>query len=372
MVGNERHSRLVELIVARGASGFEHEAQDLVASLMTGLAVESRDAFGNLWASLDGEHGSPRLLLEAHVDEIALAVSDVLPGGLLAFSGAESWLPGSLVSQRVDIQVDGHVVPGVIASRTGFYAADSGADASPWGDLFIDVGASDEQQVEAMGIRPGSPVLPVPGCYFSADGRAIFGKALDNRVGVGVMLEVFREAVGRHRRPNSLIVASTTQEEIGSRGVVALEASLRADAAIVFEAIAARDTSRAAGGPGRPAQGGGPVLVAYDDGMISDPAFLNWAYDLAKSIRVPAQVARAYGTNDAMKVQSFWGGIPTIVIGVPCRHIHTPIGSMRLDDYEHTISLAAAIVASFDADALGAIRRGDRGPGEVQSHASRT
>lgn len=357
MSSDDRVARLTRLIEARGVSGFEQEAQALVASQLPAGTDGNRDALGNLWASHGGADRSPRLLLTAHVDEIGLMVSDVLPGGFLAFSGAGNWLPGSLVSQHVEVQAGDRTVPGVIGSRSGFYAPEPGAGAASPDDLFLDVGAVDERHALDLGIRPGQPVTVVSSCYLSSDGRTLFGKALDNRVGVGVMLEAFRQAVARGRHPNMVTIASTTQEENGNRGVAVLEGSLRADVAIVFEAIATRDTPQPGSRPeGRPAQGRGPILVTHDDAMISHPELLTWALELSDTLQVPVQVARAYGVNDASRVQTFWGGVPTLVIGVPCRHIHTTIGAMRLSDYEHTVSLAASIIETLDARALERIR----------------
>src|SRR5690606_33906549 len=100
--------------------------------------------------------------------------------------------------------------------------------------------------------------------------------------------------VARGRHPNAVTIASTTQEENGSRGVSVLEGSLRADAAIVFEAIATRDTPQPGSRlEGKPAQGRGPILVTHDDAMISHPELLTWALELSGAVQVPVQVARA-------------------------------------------------------------------------------
>lgn len=351
--------RLIRLIEAKGVSGFEANVQQEIESQLLAVSDVKRDRLGNLWTTSTGTSQHPYILLEAHSDEIGFLVSAISPDGYLRFSCIGAWPVDCLASQRVHLQGRSGIVPGVISVESRSYPGQTGVQHPPaFERMFIDVGARDAEEIQRLGIRIGTPVIPAVTCDVSADGRTLFGKALDNRVGVSVMIETYNEVTTRRTHPNVLTAAATVQEEIGRRGVTALEQAIRPDAAIVFEAIAASDTPSLSGQWQPPsALGQGPNIIAYDEGMIVTPSLLDWAVDLASHHQIPFQITPAFGINNAERLQLGWGGTPTLVIGVPCRYIHTTNGAVRLEDYHAAIRLATVLVENLNSSTLEEINR---------------
>jgi putative aminopeptidase FrvX len=338
-------------------AGFEDGIQQVIREMLPERCVFRRDRMGNLFAVLRGSSDEPNVLLTAHVDEIGFLVTGVTEAGFLRFRPLGTWSPGGLPGQRVTVHGRHGPLPGVIASLPP-HVDTSDRKQLRIDDMFIDVGARDPAEVSRSGVRVGSPATPKTASEVTADGRSIIGKAWDDRVGVGLMIATLQAAAARGGHPNTITAAATVQEELGSRGARAMAEAreVRPDVAFVFEGILTRDLP----GAGERGEWGssldrGPNIVVHDDAMLAHPRLLEWVLDVAQREEIQIQLTPAFGSNDANSVHLMHGGTPTLVIGVPCRYIHSHNGLVRISDFVEATRLMGAVIDRLDRSAVALI-----------------
>lgn len=274
-----------------------------------------------------------------------------MPSGFLAFRPIGSWWNQVLLGQRVIIQGKHGDVPGVIGSRPPHVLKADNASPVALTDMFFDVGARSAQDVEDLGVRVGHPAVPETRCTVTPNGRCIIGKAWDNRAGLALALESFRD-LATESHPNTVTLAATVQEELGSRGVRAMMQQCQhvPDIAFVFEGILSGDLPDL--GPDKvPGSfcGGGPNIVIHDSSMLANPKFVDWTIDIAKTAGISFQLTPAFGSNNAGHIHLMNGGIPTLVIGVPCRYIHSHNGVVFVEDFMEAKNLMVTLLQQLDA-----------------------
>ena len=323
-----------------GVSGFEDDVRKQIREHIVDLSdkVET-DVLGNLmvWINPDQKF---TLMLDAHMDEIGVMVSLVDEDGFLRFALIGGWDHRVLPGQQVEIRSrDGNNHRGVIGALPPHVQTPED-QKQPWkvDDLFIDVGAGSKEQVQAMGIGPGSPgVLAYPFQILS-DNR-IMGKALDDRVGCVILMRCL-EYLSKHRPDFTVVLNFAVSEEVGLRGARTASYRIQPDVAIVVEGTTAADT------PGTPAQkcparlGNGPAISVADKSIIVDPALLRFMEEAADRCQIPWQhKLPLYGSTDAGPIHLSRGGVLAGVLSVPCRYIHSPSSILDLRDLENTLAL---------------------------------
>lgn len=337
------------LALAAGAPGAEGEVRTLVREALGGIGRTSTDRLGSLLCELPGAAPSPRVVLDAHMDEVAFLVQAITPDGRLKFVPLGGWWGHVLLAQRVDVVTEsGAKVPGVIASKPPHFLSDAERkNVLGVEQMLIDVGASSRDRVEKLGIRIGDPVVPHSEWVELADG-IVSAKAFDDRAGVGVMVESLRRlAKGPARAPGTVIGVAAVQEEIGCRGAGTASALARPDVAIVLEGTPADDAPRTP--ESQAILGEGPQLRFSDPTAISNRALVRHVERVAAAKGIPVQIAvRSSGGTDAKSIHVHGAGVPTIVIGVPARYIHTHASLIDRRDYARAIELTVAVVESLD------------------------
>ncbi|MDX1665149.1 MAG: M20/M25/M40 family metallo-hydrolase [Candidatus Promineifilaceae bacterium] len=341
-----------------GAPGFEQPVVRYLAEQFaaTGASIDV-DEMGNLYATLDGEDEAPHLMVAAHSDEIGAVVRAIHPDGFLSIDPIGGLIPTHLVAQRVRVG-DNLGVVGVLPGHV--QSAAERRQVPEIHDLFVDIGARSAEEVAAMGIAVGTPVTyDVPLAVFG-NGERLTGKAIDNRLGCAVLLQLFRQLEDRPPAgPLTALVA--VQEEVGFRGATVGAHRVQPDYAIVVDTFPIGDT------PGVPERrmpgrlGEGPVLVVAASsgrsgrGHITHPRLQEWLEGAAQRAGVPLQKATSIGIaiSDAAAIHLSGRGVATGVLGLPRRYSHSP-------------------VCTFDVgDALGAVRVLVQVAGEMAEHQER-
>ena len=196
-------------------------------------------------------------------------------------------------------------------------------------------------------MRIGDPVVPHSEFVETAVDGVMSCKAFDNRAGVGLMCETLRALADRDH-PNTVIGVAAVQEEVGCRGAVTASVMTRPDVAIVLECAPADDlpgfTERQA------VLGGGPQVRFFDPTAISNRRLVHLVRDTAESIGVPIQLAvRRTGGTNASSIHRSGSGVPTVVVGVPARYIHTHVGLLQWRDYRSALQLVIELVMRLDS-----------------------
>lgn len=314
---------LDSLLRAHGPAGHEHLAFDAVRETVGDVAEIETDTVGNLVARRSGD--GPLLALFAHLDVIGLAVAHVPDDRLIPVHRLGGWRANIAYGQRVEIRTEGGPVYGVIARRL------KDDEKVEWEQLYVDIGARDGEEAGTL-VAPGDPMVLVAPPLELAGGR-VTSRNLDNRAGVYVALEALR----RLDDANVAVVAGA-QEELGHHGARAAAHRLRPDVAIAIDVTYATDVPAGdANEAGDHKLGGGPAIFR---GPAINPHVLALLVEAAKAEGIPHTIETGMKTfTDADDTFASRGGIPTGLISIPLRNMHSPIEIVELADLEACIRL---------------------------------
>jgi putative aminopeptidase FrvX len=307
------------------------------------------DVHGNSLAVL-GEDRRPRVMLAGHMDEIGLQVTHIDEKGFLYVDGIGGWDSQVLVGQRVRVLGRDGDVPGVIGKKPiHLMKPDDRKKVTEIRDLWVDVGASSRDEVGGLGVRVGDPAVLGSG-FVRLAGDRIASRAIDNRVGAYVVLEALR-LLSEDPAPHAGVAAvATAQEEIGYSGGGARSSafSLEPDVALVVDVTFATDVPDANKKEvGEHELGGGPVLTR---GSASHPLVMERLLDVAEAEEIPVSLhASPVATRtDADAIFLVRAGVPTGVVSVPNRYMHSPSEMVSLSDLERAARLLAGFVRRLE------------------------
>ena len=342
---------LERLLNAAGPSGFEVAPARVWRQEAEGFADQVwTDVTGNSFASVNPD-GRPRVMMAGHVDEIGLQVTHIDKDGFLYFDGIGGWDPQVLVGQRVRILGRDGEVPGVIGKKPIhlMLVADR-TKASRIRDLWIDVGAEDREATVKLGLRVGDPAV-IDASLVRLAGDRIASRAIDNRIGAYVVLEALRRLAESPGSAGAVAVA-TAQEEIGYSGGGARTSAYAVDpdVALVVDvtfSTDAPDINKKEIGEHR--LGGGPVLSR---GSAAHPVVFDRLTQVAdaEDISYSIQAAPRATRTDADGIHLVRTGVPTGLVSVPNRYMHSPNEIVSFSDLGAAANLLAAFVRSLSDD----------------------
>lgn len=340
-----KHAFLERLLDAPGPSGFETRAARVWREEAETFADEVRgDVNGNSFAVLNAK-GSPTVMLAGHVDEIGLQVTHVDKNGYLYVAEIGGWDPQVLVAQRVRVLGRDGDVLGVIGKKPiHLIPPDERDKATKTKQLWVDVGAGNREEIAKLGIRVGDPMV-IDAAMVRLAGDRIASRAIDNRIGAYVVLETLRLLSEDPAEARTVAVA-TTQEEIGSRGGGAGPGAygLDPDVALVVDVTFATDVPDVEKKElGEHELGGGPVLSR---GSAIHPMVFERLAAVAEreGIKHTIQAAPRATYTDADGIHMVRLGVPTGLLSVPNRYMHSPNEVVSLVDLETTARLMAAFI----------------------------
>lgn len=340
---------LKRLLDTPGPSGFETAPARIWREEVKGFADEMKaDVHGNSIAALNSK-GAPRLMLAGHIDEIGLQVTHVDDEGYLYFAGIGGWDSQVLVGQRVEITGLKGPVRGVIGKQAIHLMKKEDMDkVSKITDLWIDIGAV--TRAEALErVRVGDPgvldtrVLELP------NGR-IVSRSIDNRIGAYVVAEVLRLLKQERPKHAAVFAVATTREEIAWTGGGARTSAVGLDpqVALVVDVTHATDYPGAEKKrAGEHKLGGGPVLAR---GSSVSPVVFDLLVACAEQEQIPysVQAAPHDTATDADAIYNALRGIPTGLVSVPNRYMHSPNEMVAVEDLERAARLLAAFARRLD------------------------
>ncbi|MDH7570049.1 MAG: M42 family metallopeptidase [Armatimonadota bacterium] len=339
---------LRELTEAHGVPGYEADVRALVRRHLEPLGDVVQDGIGSVICRT-GE-GGPRVMLAAHMDEIGFMVHAITPEGFLRFVPLGGWHDQVLLGHRVWIKTRKGDLPGVIGAKPPhLLSPEDRKKMVEKKEMYIDVGVGSKEEVEALGVRLGDPVVPDAGFRVMGNGKAYLSKAFDDRVGVALMIDALRHFAA-HPHPNTLFGVATVQEEVGLRGARTSVEAVSPDVAIILESDICGDVPGVKPEEAAARLGGGPSLVLLDARMVPNLRLRDLVIDTAAELQVPLQFsALTGGATDGGEIHLHRTGVPTVVLCVPARHIHSHSGIIHRDDYDRALRVLTAVVAKLDA-----------------------
>jgi len=222
--------------------------------------------------------------------------------------------------------------------------------------IFLDTGARTPEEVRALGVSVGDPVVPDSPFTVLNGTENYLGKAWDDRAGCAVALIALKRLASMHHA-NQLFVAATTQEEVGLRGAHTAADVIKPDIGIALEGGITGDVF-----PGHPDEaqevlGKGPGLFLYDSSALPNRKFVQLVRKTATELNLPLQedLIQIYG-NDSGEIQKSNGGVPTINLVVPLRYTHAHNGVMNRKDFDQTVTLVVALIQKMDEPTVTALR----------------
>ena len=348
---------LQRLADAPGPSGFEEPVRALMAAELKPFVTVPihYDGMGSLIAQ-QGATG-PRIMIDAHMDELGGLVRRVTPTGFLTMQMLGGWLDQALVDQRwIIIGSKGpvHAVTGIRDIHV--VPAEDRSKIFPRDQLFLDVGAKNPQEVAALGINPGDPIVPdAPFVNLNNTGNYL-GKAWDDRIGLVVLCEAMRRT-STLPHANQLFYVATTQEEVGLRGARTAAQAVKPDIGIAIEGGIAGDTFGGHPEETQAKSGSGPGLFLYDSSTIANRKMVAFVRQTAaaKSLPLQTDVVQGYG-DDSAEMQTAAGGAPTVNLVVPIRYTHAHNGIVNRKDFDQTVDLVVAMLLQLDAKTVEELR----------------
>lgn len=348
---------LQELSNVPGPSGLEEPVRKIMVERMTPLADRiSYDGLGSVIAS-QGDSG-PRIMIDAHVDEVGAMVRRVTPDGFLTMQLLGGWVDEALPGQRWIILGSKGVVHATSTVRDDHLVSNDEAAKlyDNHDNVFLDVGAKNAEEVAKMGIRPGDSITPDSAFMILNGTQNYLGKAWDDRAGCALLIEAMqRLQKGSHA--NQLFYSATVQEETGLTGGHTAAAQIKPDIAIVIEGGVTNDTPGVRADLAQEVLGGGPGVFLFNSSELPNRKFLDLARKMASEKGIPLQgeLVVNYGDN-AAEIQKSANGVPTITLAVPVRYTHAHNGIMNRGDYDKTLELLVALLQRLDAETVKDLR----------------
>lgn len=347
---NAAQDFLFDLLDTPSPTGFETPGQRVWTDYVRPFAdsVEN-DAYGTAWATLAGTvEDGPRVMFDAHVDEIGFMVSHITDDGFIHVNRIGGSDRAIARGQRVRILGDDGAVLGVIGN-TAIHLRDRDNTSIPKvHELFVDIGASSADDVRDRGLRVGHPMVFDVAPAELTDTR-ITGRAIDNRLG-GFIIAQALERLAEDRPAWTVFATNSVQEEIGGHGAQMITHRLDPDAAIVFDVTHSTDS------PGiDPTQHGkieigkGPTVT---HGTSNHPKLVDRVIEVAEAEDIPLQhepSSRRTGT-DTDSIFKTRSGVPSVLLSVPLRYMHSTVEIIDTEDVEQCIQLYVAVTRSLQED----------------------
>ncbi|MGZ4481930.1 MAG: M42 family metallopeptidase [Gaiellales bacterium] len=348
---------LAKLDAVPGVSGDERLVAAAIAEELEGVHDEHRsDALGNHFFVRQGSPEAPTVMLCAHMDELGFVVQHVEDGGFVRLAPIGYHDDRMVVDQHVVVHGESGPVLGVTGAKPAhILEPEERTKVIPLPQLAVDVGTSTREQTEALGVRVGHMVT------FAREGallngtRVFTGKAVDDRAGCTVMVEVMRRLADRPVAATVCAVAAV-QEELGIRGAGTAGFQVQPDVALAIDVTLCGDTPGVEFGRAPIRLGGGPAIKYFD-----------WAPDVLIGSAVPRRLTErleraaeaagiAYqrevllgGATDAWGISLSGAGVLTGCVSVPSRYIHSAVGCVNLDDMQGAVELILAFLDGVTA-----------------------
>lgn len=329
-----------ELSLLHGVSGREKPVRQYLISHLPSDVTYFVDALGNLICHKEGTdgNGKNKIMLCAHMDEVGLIITYITDEGYLKFDAVGGVDPAILIGRRVKLESG---LTGVISLKHIHLCSKEEQQKIPeMRDLQIDIGAHSKEEAEAF-VEPGSYACFASSFLSFGDQDHYWkGKALDDRVGCAILLELLNQ-----KQQYSFDAVFSVQEEVGSRGAGSAAFRLQPDVALILETTTAGDLPGVENEKRACLLGSGPVVPFMDRGTVYDTGLYKCAFQVAEAEGLPCQTKTVIaGGNDSSSVQAAGAGARVLALSVPTRYLHSPVCVMDQRDVQATANLVSALL----------------------------
>lgn len=325
----------------RAVSGFEYRISENIAELFRPYSDEVRiDTLGSVIAvKRCGRENAPRVMIEAHTDEIGLMVKDIDERGFITFVNVGGVDPRILPSAEVTIHGK-HDVLGIIGAKPPhLQSAGESAKSAKITDMAIDVGMSADEVREIISVGDS---ITLPQSWGMLDGGQFSGKSLDDRASVALLIDVMKR-LERVKLDVDVYAVAAVQEEVGCRGAQTAAFEIDPTVAVAVDVCHAvtPDNSYNA------FDAGSGVVMSI--GPNIHPAVQKRLSDTASkyNIKTSTDVDGGETGTDAWTIQVARCGIPTGLLSIPLKYMHTSVETLDIEDVKSASSLLTFFIQDF-------------------------
>jgi len=334
---------LEKLSNACGVAGREEEVRNLMKNFLKPYVDEVKeDKLGNIIGIKKGKKNAPKVMLAAHMDEIGLLVKTISKEGFIQFAKIGGIDDRILLAQNVIVYTEKGPLHGIIGSKPPHIQKEEERKrVLTCDELFIDIGAENQEQAKKMGVKIGDPVgFDIK--FAKVGKNIVIGRAFDDRVGCAVMVEVMKRL---EKTECTVYAVGTVQEEVGLRGATTAAFGIYPDVGIALDVTIAGDVPGVREVEAPIKLGKGPSIEIADMGLIAHPKVVRLLVDAAEENKIPYQLETGLpGSTDAARISLTREGVPSGVISIPTRYIHGPSSLLSLEDVEKTVKLTVAAI----------------------------
>lgn len=328
---------LKELTELSGVSGYEKRVREFIKDkIKERVDTIEEDTLGNLIAMKKGKTDK-RLMLCAHMDEVGFIVSNIEEDGKLSIMPLGGIDTRSIIGKKV--LVGEREVSGVIGFKAIHLQRDEVYNPPKMENIKVDIGVTKKSEAESK-VKIGDFVA------FSVESmkheKWFSGKALDDRGGCSILMDIINSNIELYYETYFVF---SVQEELGLRGAGVSAEKINPDLAIVIETTTSGDNPEFLPDRRSTELGKGPAITFAHSGYVVDERLFKWIIDTARENNIPYQVKRrTAGGTDARRIATTLAGIPSAVISIPARYIHSPMSIINLDDYNNTLKLVSILL----------------------------
>jgi len=340
---------LLALLRAAGPSGHEDEAAAVWREAAAAFAEVSSDTLGTSFARVRAtEDGAPTLAVVGHIDEIGVVITNVEPSGLLSFITLGGISPEALHGQRIELLTQNGRLPAAVARKRLYPEQMRDRGRLEHADLHIDVGASSREEAESL-VRVGDAGVWV-GPPVDLPGNRLLSKALDNRLGAYIALEAARRVAAAGGAQVDVVAVAAVQEEIGPYGARTATFGLDPQVALAVDVTPATDV------PGGEARRQGRIELGSGAMIARSPILNRHVSDLLGDVAVREGIPHAFEvysattSTDADEIHLARAGVPTGLLSIPTRYLHSPNELCSLDDVESIVQLIAGFALALERE----------------------
>lgn len=341
---------LKQLTDIDGIAGHEYDVKQAMRELIEPNSDEMIfDNLGGVFGKKSAESGNKTVMIAGHLDEIGFMVTKIDDNGYIKFTPVGGWWNQVILSQKVTITTEkGDKIRGIIGSKPPHVlSAEERKNTVDMKAMFIDVGAKDKAEVEAAGIEIGNMITPYSEFETLLNDNYMTAKAFDNRYGCALAVDVLDELKNEKVDVN-VVAGANVQEEVGLRGAKVAAHKIKPDLAIAVDVCVAYDS------PGMEKDGDvklgqGPTVMALDGSNIGHVGLFRHVKKVAKAHNIDLQFdTMPGGGTDAGNIHTALDGIPSIVISVPLRYMHSNVSVLHQDDYKKAVQLVTEVVKALN------------------------
>lgn len=348
--------RIKELTELQGTSGFEQQVRQYMSQQLSPLVDKiDYDGLGGVFGIREHQDKkAPRVMFAAHMDEVGFMVSHILDNGLFKVLPLGGWNPYVVSAQRYTLQTKQGNYPCISSSVPPHLlrGTNNSGEVSIENILF-DAGFISKEEALSFGVRPGDTIVPQVETILTANQKRIISKAWDNRYGCAVILDAL-EQIKEDCLPNTLIAGANVQEEVGLRGAKGSTTKFKPDVFFAVDCSPADDLQSKSGTFGH--LGEGTLLRIFDPGFILLKGMREYLLDTAETHGIKYQYFVSKGGTDAGAAHQSNYGVPSAVIGVCARYIHTHQTLFAIEDYYAAREMIVQIAKTFDQSTLETIK----------------